>query len=420
MSESIAKSTAPESPEREGVDFSKCQMDVIVSSYNSGDPIEFESFGPYMEDYMETGMSPETLINADKIGVNVAKILRDKFPKGRMISLFDDLHGVEKAETEAVIKFRNEIRNVLGITPEDKEGEDYLLVSETDKIKDAEILVDQLKASGKGRIKESGQKIIFVNPEAEEKKDRKITLRKKDGSWTCQALDASSYLKEENRNTTHLVVLPNSFKTQQDQVWEILKALGIAKPDTYHNIFFDKNADPENVTRVIQESIENEDPIFPESLNGRDVELIMEQCKIQEATSKEEIEGFAQAYLEAKELAQDNEKLKNITPEQVEKLIFRWAVLIDKENSTGFRKVPAKLPNLEEGLPHSQIPDAMERYYDLFANNHFYTPEQAYKEFEQIHPFKDGNGRVGDLLWKLAIARESGKWPEKLPPDVFE
>ncbi|MDX1535796.1 MAG: Fic family protein, partial [Candidatus Spechtbacterales bacterium] len=42
-----------------------------------------------------------------------------------------------------------------------------------------------------------------------------------------------------------------------------------------------------------------------------------------------------------------------------------------------------------------------------------------YKEFELIHPFEDGNGRVGDLLWKVSIARKSGEWPEELPPDLF-
>ena len=47
------------------------------------------------------------------------------------------------------------------------------------------------------------------------------------------------------------------------------------------------------------------------------------------------------------------------------------------------------------------------------------TPEEVYVEFEKIHPFEDGNGRVGDLLWKIAMARTTGKWPEELPPDVF-
>ena len=42
-----------------------------------------------------------------------------------------------------------------------------------------------------------------------------------------------------------------------------------------------------------------------------------------------------------------------------------------------------------------------------------------YREFEEIHPFEDGNGRVGDLLWKIAITRETGNWPEEIPPDIF-
>ncbi|MEI8092000.1 MAG: hypothetical protein WCG98_07555 [bacterium] len=78
---------------------------------------------------------------------------------------------------------------------------------------------------GQSYIQEMGKEILFVNPNAENPKYRKITLRKQNGHWMCEALDASSYIKPENLNITHLVILPTNFKEQQDKVWEMLRVL---------------------------------------------------------------------------------------------------------------------------------------------------------------------------------------------------
>jgi hypothetical protein len=42
------------------------------------------------------------------------------------------------------------------------------------------------------------------------------------------------------------------------------------------------------------------------------------------------------------------------------------------------------------------LPDRMKRWHDQLGNM---SPEEAYKEFELIHPFQDGNGRVGKIIY---------------------
>ncbi|EKD43515.1 MAG: hypothetical protein ACD_72C00244G0005 [uncultured bacterium] len=282
---------------REGVNFSKCQMDKVVDAYKKGKKVEFEAIGPYLSDYnMVTGeMWQEKLTKADMIGLAISKLLRSKFPKARLISLLDEYNTIlpdssdfygkptklfdEKnneislpllsISDEVKINFRNSLEQLFrqnGIIKEaDKDGEDYLLVSESAKADVAQNLVEKLDKIGK--IKRDGQKIDFVNPDAENIAYREINLRKSSGRWSCTALDAASYLDEKNLEITHLIILPNSYieqkngviinesEEQQDEVWEILRTLGV-KPTNYHNIFYDEDVPVEKVVKVIQDEIE--------------------------------------------------------------------------------------------------------------------------------------------------------------------
>lgn len=275
----------------EGLDFSKAQLDDYVRAYQEGRSVEFESFSPYIADYnLATGeIDQDNLTNTDQIGLAVARMLREKFANARMISLYDeyntdmpdssDVRGLphremtddggrvvdEKSAPQieldpatkerfvASIKDTLEANGVIDST-QDREGENYLLVSESEKISDAEELIARLEAANPDSIQRNGEEIIFINPDAENQEYAEITLRNKSGRWMCEALDASSYVKTENLEISHLVVLPKSFKAQQDKVWEVLRSLGI-EPTNYHNIFFDEDADPEQVVRVIEEQI---------------------------------------------------------------------------------------------------------------------------------------------------------------------
>ena len=158
---------------------------------------------------------------------------------------------------------------------------------------------------------------------------------------------------------------------------------------------------------------------WPSNLTEADKKLIIKQCEIQGDTEKEDIEGFANAFADAKNIALDKETLDNLTPEFVEEFINRWAVHTHPPNKTGYRHVPVRFGIGEKALDPELIPQAMKGYAIKFAEG-IEPSDELYREFEEIHPFKDGNGRVGDLLWKMDVTRKSGSWPEALPPDLFK
>ena len=175
---------------------------------------------------------------------------------------------------------------------------------------------------------------------------------------------------------------------------------------------------------------------FPEGLTQKDIALVKLQCEYQHATSKEQVEGFAKAYKKAKELSEKEEKLKKITSQEVLDLMLELGALSEKEAGGRFRIADVMIEGAkQQPLSGKQVYQAICMFAEKYAEfmqqppteeeKKMYggmapNPKNLYKEFEEIHPFLDGNGRVGDLFWKIAVKRETGKWPESLPPEVFK
>jgi len=252
-----------------GVDFSRAQISLLMNARSAGRPIEFETLGPYLADYLqyEGNMRASHLIPEDNIGLSLAGVMRRFFPSARLISLYDE-YNVQKGSihrnkelahfTERHKEnFRSSLLALLqyaAVVPRDAvDGKDYLLIPESSRVVDADHLVTQLES--RGFIFRRGDEIVFVNDEAENPLYQRVILRTKQGRWLCEALDAATFLKPENQRITHLIVLPDYMKAQQDKVWEILRTLDIPR-EHYHNIFYNPTMSPQTAVRIVAEVFE--------------------------------------------------------------------------------------------------------------------------------------------------------------------
>lgn len=121
-------------------------------------------------------------------------------------------------------------------------------------------------------------------------------------------------------------------------------------------------------------------------------EFVIDNCVRQNATEPEDYIGMTRACMAALEYTKNQGRV--IT----EEAIYLFGGYVNNTPTIMWRKTPAIFTNGNHGVAPSLIDHTIT---GLLAHRRDLTPVEFYHEFERIHPFADGNGRVGAILFNI-------------------
>jgi hypothetical protein len=101
----------------------------------------------------------------------------------------------------------------------------------------------------------------------------------------------------------------------------------------------------------------------------------------------------------------------SLTPDFVIELAY---TIEPKANENGLRFQPVSFAN--GNVVKAPTIEAFERLISFGFEHCCVSPETFYQEFEALHPFKDGNGRVGAILFNLL----NGTLGDPITPPPFK
>lgn len=77
-------------------------------------------------------------------------------------------------------------------------------------------------------------------------------------------------------------------------------------------------------------------------------------------------------------------------------LIKTWGLMVEPGVNHGYWRGVGMMVGLHVAPGPDEVPELMARWHARLSDM---TPGEAYREFEVIHPFADGNGRVGKIIF---------------------
>ena len=151
----------------------------------------------------------------------------------------------------------------------------------------------------------------------------------------------------------------------------------------------------------------NSNAIEGNTLTLRETDLVLRGLTIDRKPLKDHMEavGHKEAFDFVSELVKDNVPISEGIIKQI-----HYLVLADKREDRGvYRKVPVRIMGArhEPVQPYLIEPKMEQLLYDFAASTEHIVTKLArfHIEFEDIHPFIDGNGRTGRLLVNLELMK---------------